>query len=218
MDKKILLVEDDIILGETIHELLESENYIVTWVKDGQQALIETYHSSFDIFLFDLNIPFINGLELLDELRKSGDKTPAIIVTANIDIKSMKKGFHVGADDYIKKPFDIDELLLRIEVVLKKSFKTYNQTITYGDLIYDTVKQQLNKNNTPIHLSPTEMILFEYFIKNLDKILSKDELIAHTHDDFDGTDAVLRVQVSKLKKIGLNIVNIRGVGYRCEKI
>ena len=218
MDKKILLVEDDIILGETIHELLESENYKVTWVKDGQEALEETYNNSFDIFLFDLNVPFVNGLELLDDLRKSGDKTPAIIVTANVDIKSMKKGFDVGADDYIKKPFDIDELLLRIEVVLKKSFKTYNQTITYGDLIYDTVKQQLNKNNTAIHLSPTEMILFEYFIKNLDKVLSKDELISHTHDDFEGTDAVLRVQISKLKKIGLNIVNIRGVGYRCEKI
>ncbi|MEA3554263.1 MAG: response regulator transcription factor [Campylobacterota bacterium] len=218
MDKRILLVEDDIILGETIHELLESENYLVKWVKDGQEALDATYHNSYDIFLFDLNIPFINGLELLDDLRKSGDNTPAIIITANVDIKSMKQGFDIGADDYIKKPFDIDELLLRIEVVLKKSFKSYNQTITYGELNYDTKKQQLNKNNTPIHLSPTETILFEYFIKNFDKILSKDELIAHTHEDFEGSDAVLRVQISKLKKIGLNIVNIRGVGYRCEKI
>jgi two-component system, OmpR family, response regulator QseB len=218
MDKKILLVEDDLILGETIHELLESEGYCVSWVKDGQQALEETYRLSYDIFLFDLNIPFINGLELLDELRQSGDKTPAIIITANIDFESMKKGFDVGADDYMKKPFDIDELLLRIEVVLKKSFKSYNETIIYGDLIYDTVKQQLNKNDKLIHLSPTELVLFEYFIKNLEKVLSKDELIGHTHVDFEGSDAVLRVQVSKLKKIGLNIVNIRGVGYRCEKI
>ncbi len=218
MDKKILLVEDDLILGETIHELLESEGYYVSWVKDGHQALEETYRVSYDIFLFDLNIPFLNGLELLDELRQSGDKTPAIIITANIDIESMKKGFDVGADDYMKKPFDIDELLLRIEVVLKKSFKSYNETIIYGELIYDTVKQQLNKNDKLIHLSPTELGLFEYFIKNLDKILSKDELIGHTHDDFEGSDAVLRVQISKLKKIGLNIFNIRGVGYRCEKI
>ena len=218
MDKKILLVEDDIILGETIQELLELEGYCVSWVKDGQQALEKIYHLSYDIYLFDLNIPFINGLELLDELRKNGDKTPTIIITANIDINSMKNGFNVGADDYIKKPFDIEELLLRIELVLKKSFKTYNQTISYGDIIYDTIKQQLSKNSKVIHLSPTEMVLFEYFIKNLDKVLSKDELISHTHDDFEGSDAVLRVQISKLKKIGLNIVNIRGVGYRCEKI
>ena len=218
MDKKILLVEDDLILGETIQELLESENYIVSWVTDGQLALSQTYETSFDIFLLDLNIPFISGIELLDELRKSGDKTPAIFITANVDIESMKKGFDVGADDYIKKPFDVDELLIRIEVVLKKSFKTYNHNIIYGDLIYDTTKQQLTKNDKIIHLTPTEMILFEYFIKNLDKVLSKDELISHTHDDFEGTDAVLRVQISKLKKIGLNIVNIRGVGYRCEKV
>ena len=96
MDKKILLVEDDIILGETIHELLESENYKVTWVKDGQEALEETYNNSFDIFLFDLNVPFVNGLELLDELRKSGDKTPAIIVTANVDIKSTNQNLGYG--------------------------------------------------------------------------------------------------------------------------
>ncbi|MEA3497508.1 MAG: response regulator transcription factor [Campylobacterota bacterium] len=218
MNKKILLVEDDPVLGETIQELLESENYIVSWVTDGQLALTQTYETSFDIFLLDLNIPFINGLELLDELRKSGDKTPAIFITANIDIESMKKGFSVGADDYLKKPFDVDELLIRIEVVLKKSFKTYHHTIIYGDLIYDTIKQQLIKNDKVVHLTPTEMVLFEYFIKNLDKVLSKDELISHTHNDFEGSEAVLRVQISKLKKIGLNIVNIRGVGYRCEKI
>ncbi len=218
MDKKILLVEDDLILGETIDELLESEGYIVSWVKDGQEALNKTYNESYDIFLFDLNIPFINGLKLLDELRQSGDKTPAIIITANIDINSMKQGFEKGADDYIKKPFDIDELLLRIEVVLKKSFKTYDKNIVYGDLVYETINQQLNKNNKTVHLTPTETILFEYFIKNLGKILSKDELINHTHSDFEGSDAVLRVQISKLKKIGLNIVNIRGVGYRCETI
>ncbi len=218
MSKKILLVEDDLILGETIEELLELEDYKVTWVKDGQEALTEIYEQSFDIFLFDLNIPFINGFELLDDLRKSGDVTPAIFVTANIDIESMKKGFSVGADDYIKKPFDVDELILRIELLLKKSFKSYNNTITYGDLIYDINKQQVTKQNTPIHLTPTELLLFEFFIQNIDKVLSKDELIWKTHDGFEGSESVLRVQVSKLKKIGLQIVNLRGIGYRCEKI
>jgi DNA-binding response OmpR family regulator len=103
-------------------------------------------------------------------------------------------------------------------VVLKKSFKSYNHTIKYRDLTYDTKKQQLSKEDNILHLTPTELVLFEYFIKNLDKVLSKDELIWQTHESFEGSEAVLRVQISKLKKLGLNIINIRGVGYRCERL
>ncbi len=219
MNKKILLVEDDLILGETMVDILENESYNIIWARDGQDALDIIYNNNFDIYLLDFNIPLISGFELLKELRDSGDITPAIFITANIDIKVMKKGFEIGGDDYIKKPFDIDELLIRIEAALKKSFKNYDDIVKYDKLSYNTKQQLLSKNNEPIHLSPTEIILFEYFLKNFDRIISKDELINHTHDGYDsGSDAVLRVQISKLKKIGLRIVNIRGVGYRCEKV
>lgn len=216
--KLILLVEDDFILGETISDILEDENYQVVWVKDGKEALNTTFLKEFDLLLLDVNIPFINGFDLLDELRKSGDVTPAIFITANIDINSLKKGFEVGADDYIKKPFDFDELLIRIQSLLKKSFKSYDDNLEYGELIYNTNSQKLFKNDNEIHLSPNEHRLLVYFLKNIEKIISKDELIYHTKNDFEGSDGVLRVQISKLKKIGFYISNIRSVGYRLEKL
>lgn len=216
--KNILLVEDDLILGETIEELLEGENYNVTWVRDGQVALDKTFVEEFDLFLFDINIPFINGFELLKDLRDSGDVTPAIFITANIDIDSFKKGFEVGADDYIKKPFDFDEIVVRIETLIKKSFKSYSSIIEYGTLKYDLDKKKLSTNDKTIHLSPTESKIVEFFLKNIDRVVSSDEIISYTHEDFDGSIGSLRVQISKLKKFGFQISNIRAVGYRLEKL
>lgn len=218
MSKKILLVEDDQILGETVAELLENENYDVVWIKDGDQALNITFDNNFDLMLLDINIPFVNGFELLKGLRQSGDLTPAIFITANIDIDSLKKGFEIGADDYIKKPFDLDELLIRVAAALKKSFKSYDDILTYGALSYNIKQQKLLLEKEEIHLSPSELKLTEYFLKNISKVLSKDELIYQTNSEFEGSDAVLRVQISKLKKIGFNISNIRSVGYRLEEL
>ncbi|MEA3383379.1 MAG: response regulator transcription factor [Campylobacterota bacterium] len=218
MTKKILLVEDDLILGETTEELLLDEKFEVVWVKDGQEALNSTFIQEFDIFLLDVNIPFINGFELLKELRDSGDKTPSIYITANIDTQSLKKGFEVGADDYIKKPFDFDELLIRIENALKKSFKSYDTIVSYDNLKYNVEEQALYLDEKLIHLSPSEENLVKYFLKNIGKILSKDELIFQTNRDSDGSDSVLRVQISKLKKIGFKITNVRSIGYKLEKL
>ena len=218
MSKKILLVEDDQILGETVAELLENENYDVVWIKDGDQALNITFDNNFDLMLLDINIPFVNGFELLKGLRQSGDLTPAIFITANIDIDSLKKGFEIGADDYIKKPFDLDELLIRVAAALKKSFKSYDDILTYGALSYNIKQQKLLLEKEEIHLSPSELKLTEYFLKNISKVLSKDELIYQTNSEFEESDAVLRVQISKLKKIGFNISNIRSVGYRLEEL
>jgi DNA-binding response OmpR family regulator len=214
---KILLVEDDLTLGETIEELCQLEGYDTVWVKDGQLALDKIYEEKFDIFLFDINIPFINGFELLEELRQSGDLTPTIFITANVDIDSLRRGFDMGADDYIKKPFDFDELNIRIKSLIKKSFKNYTNMIKYGDLSYDTKNKKLLKDGQAIHLSPTLLYIVEYLLKNIDMIISSDELLSQTND-FDGSIASLRVQISKLKKLGFNINNIRGVGYRLEKL
>ncbi|MEA3352876.1 MAG: response regulator transcription factor [Campylobacterota bacterium] len=218
MSKKILLVEDDQILGETVLELLEDENYKVIWVKDADEALDRVYDTSFDIFLLDVNIPFMNGFELLTELRKNNNFTPAIFITANVDINSLRKGFEAGADDYIKKPFDFDELLIRIESALQKSFKSYKSVLNYGNLSYDIKQQKLFLDKGEVRITPSELRLAEYFLKNIEKLLSKDELIYQTHTEQEGNDAVLRVQISKLKKIGFKISNIRSVGYRLEKL
>ena len=215
---KILLVEDDLILGDTIFDILESAGFEATWVKDGQKALDQTFITNYDLFLFDVNVPFINGFELLKDLRASGDITPAIFITARVDIDSFSRGFEIGADDYIKKPFEIEELIIRISAQIKKSFKTYNKNIVYKDLSFSIDKKEIFKDNQKIHITPTEFKLFELFIKNIGKIISKEEILYHVHSGDEGSEAALRVQISKLKKIGLEITNLRGVGYRCEQV
>lgn len=217
--KNILLLEDDLILGETLKEILEDEDYKVTWVKDGNDGLSETFEKDFDLYLFDVNVPFINGFELLQSLRQNKDITPAIFITALVDIDNLTKGFKVGADDYIRKPFDANELLIRIDSLIKKSFKNYESTIKYNDLIYDIKEEKVYKENEQIHLSPSEHQLLVLFLKNIGKVINKDDILFNLHDnDTLGSDATLRVQISKLKKIGLIITNIRAVGYRCEKV
>ena len=214
MKNKILLVEDDLILGESLEELLQLEYFDVIWVKDGNEALTYTYDNKFDIFLFDVDIPFINGFELLKSLRDSGDKTPCIFLTAKVDIDSLGIGFDVGADDYIKKPFDFDEVLIRINTQIKKSFNTHDNIIKYGDISYNIDTKDIRKSNDNILLSPTELKLFELLIKNIDKTVLKEDIMYCLHDGEEGSENALRVQISKLKKLGLNIINQRAVGYK----
>ena len=217
--KNILLLEDDLILGETLKEILEDEDYKVTWVKDGNDGLSKTFEKDFDLYLFDVNVPFINGFELLQSLRENKDITPAIFITALIDIDNLTKGFKVGADDYIRKPFNANELIVRVDSLIKKSFKNYETTIKYNDLSYDIKEEKVYKENEEIHLSPSEHQLLVLFLKNIGKVINKDDILFNLHDnDTLGSDATLRVQISKLKKIGLIITNIRAVGYRCEKV
>ena len=217
--KNILLLEDDLILGETLKEILEDEDYKVTWVKDGNDGLSKTFEKDFDLYLFDVNVPFTNGFELLQSLRENKDITPAIFITALVDIDNLTKGFKVGADDYIRKPFNANELIVRVDSLIKKSFKNYESTIKYNDLSYDIKEEKVYKENEEIHLSPSEHQLLVLFLKNIGKVINKDDILFNLHDnDTLGSDATLRVQISKLKKIGLIITNIRAVGYRCEKV
>jgi len=214
--RSILIVEDDLILGESLTELLNEEGFEITWVKDGNEAIDTTYNKHFDIFLFDVDIPFVDGFELLKSLRESGDQTPCIFLTAKVDTISLINGFDVGADDYIKKPFDIDELLIRINKQIKNSFKTYDKIINYKDISYNIVNDEITKADKKIILSPTELKLFTLFMKNQQKLLTKEDILYYIHNKEEGSEAALRVQVSKLKKLGLNITNQRGIGYKLE--
>jgi len=212
--KKLLLVEDDLILGESLQELLESEEFETTWVTDGNEALNSTYNQNYDIYLFDIDIPFINGFELLKSLRDSSDTTPCIFLSAKVDIDSQKTGFDIGADDYVKKPFDFDELLLRINTQIKKSFNSYSNTILYKNISYNIDTKSILIQNDEVFLSPTELKLFELFIKNINKTISKEDILYSLHDGEEGSENALRVQISKLKKLGLDIINQRAVGYK----
>ncbi len=213
---KILLVEDDLNLGATLQDYLEVEAFEVSWVKDGQQALDATYAQGFDLLLLDVNVPFINGFELLDALRQSGDTTPAVFITALTDIGSLSKGFNVGADDYIKKPFDIDEMVVRIRAAINKSLQARGSVVHCGALRYEVVSDTFYNNEQRLALPPYEHRLLTLFLKHHDKTVTKEEILFEIGNGDEMSEGALRVHVSHLKKLGVPIENIRGVGYRCE--
>jgi DNA-binding response OmpR family regulator len=209
---KILLLEDDEILSQTLKELLESKNYEVKIAKNGNAALDISYEDSFDLYLLDVNVPFLNGFDFLKELRDSGDKTPAFFLTALRDIESLSKGFDSGADDYIKKPFDFDELLIRISAKLNIK----DTKIRYKDIEFDTDDYTIRKDGSIVKLPQVDKEIFLIFLKNIGKIINKNDLFDAMEKP---TDLALRVHLSKIKKsLGLNISNIRGQGYRLEEL
>jgi DNA-binding response OmpR family regulator len=208
--KKILLMEDDSDLAETLKELLESKNYDVTLVTNSIEASEASYESKFDLYVFDINVPQFDGLELLDALRGANDTTETIFISAFIDLETIAKAFKVGANDYLKKPFYPEELLIRIEA----KFQSYEKVIRYNNLNYNPKTEVLLKEGEELHLSHMQRVLFKLFIHNINQIMTKQEILEVT--DISSASA-LRVAITKLKKsTELNIKNIHGEGYKLE--
>lgn len=210
--KKILLLEDDTILAQTMVQLLKEENYDVTLVEDGEEVLNETYENRFDLYLFDINVPLLNGTETLKLLRDAEDNTPTFFITALRDTSSVSEGFESGCDDYIKKPFDPDELLIRIKAVLKKR----NPTIQYKDISFDLLENRIMKEDEEVSLGSVEKSVFSLLIKNIGITIGKSQFFDYMNKP---SDAALRVLISKLKKIlDVEISNTKGIGYKLEKL
>ncbi len=214
---KILLLEDDEVLSETLVELLSDEEFEVTLVGDGEKALDATFVKHFDLLLLDVNVPFLNGFEFLKALRESSDTTPAIFITALTDVASLSKGFDVGADDYIKKPFDFDELLIRINALLRKAYHTYANEIKVDEFRFVIENNELYHKEKFIPLSPYELEITKLLFQNLDHTLEKELIFEHLSQGKEMSEGSLRVHINKLRKIGLPITTIKGIGYRLAK-
>ncbi|PLY05481.1 MAG: DNA-binding response regulator [Arcobacter sp.] len=209
---KILLLEDDTILAQTMVQILEQENYAVTLVNDGEEVLEATYENKYDLYLFDVNVPLLNGMDTLKLLRDAEDTTPTFFITARIDIESTLKGFNCGCDDYIKKPFDIDELLARIQATLKRK----NPVIKYGDITFDLLENRVFKEDKEIALGNVEKDIFSLLIRNIDMTVNKSTFFDYMNKP---SESGLRVLISKLKKLlDLNITNTKGIGYKLEEL
>lgn len=208
---KILLLEDDVALGETIQDLLEESGYDVNYVTTGNDAIDYSYDNKYDLYIFDINVPDIDGLDILKSLREANDKTPAIFISAMIDLNTVLKGFEVGGDDFIKKPFFPEELLVKVN--LKRAIN--EKTIIFEDIEYYPKNNKIVKNAQSITLTQVQLHLFELFIKNTDRIITKDEL----YDCLEKpSENALRFHINKLKNsTGLSIKSIRGSGYSLEK-
>jgi len=210
----ILLLEDDKLFNETLQDFLDEEGYQLSCAMDPYSALDIAYEQNFDLYLFDVNLPYESGFDLLKKLRESGDTTPTIFITSRDDKHSLREGFKSGADDYIKKPLDLDELLLRIEAVLRRL--TRSERVAIGDYLLDIKNAKLTLHSEEIELSQKVISLLTLFIASQGETVSlaeiKDRLWSTSQEASDGS---IRVYITQLKKIfPKSIENIRGVGYR----
>ncbi|MAD43130.1 MAG: DNA-binding response regulator, partial [Arcobacter sp.] len=174
---KILLLEDDTILNEIIEEHLLELHYDVVSIMDGSEAEEVIYDENFDLLLFDVNVPNINGFDLLRNLRKNNINIPTIFITSRDTSDDVKTGFNAGADDYIKKPFELSELVLRIENIKRlRQIDSFGQIQISNDVFYDYNRKVIINTNGEFNLSKTEAKLLEYFIKNKNKTISIEEI------------------------------------------
>tara|TARA_B100001063_G_scaffold19216_1_gene14811 strand:+ start:822 stop:1481 length:660 start_codon:yes stop_codon:yes gene_type:complete len=215
---KILLMEDDLILNEIITEHLEEEGYKVLSVFDGEEAQEKIYSQTFDLLLLDVNVPTLSGFDLLKDIRSKEIKTAAIFITSANMLEDIEEGFKSGCDDYIKKPFELKELDLRINNIKRLHNISPSTNIELSsNLSLDIEKLCIRRNEEDIHIAQKECDVLLYLIKNKNKNVSIDELSLNVWAYEDSPIAsTIRTYIKSLRKIlgEEYILNTRGVGYR----
>ena len=216
---KILLLEDEYSLRISIEEFLQDIGYEVDGFMDGLDAYNAVYDKAYDILLLDVNVPSLNGFELLKKLREDDIKIPAIFLTSMTDMNDLKEGYRRGCCDYIRKPFDLEELELRIDQALASFLDNDGSLITLGcSLTYDLKKSKLSQDEEEIVLRKTEKELLELLIKNKNSIVSTQMFQDEVWGEYV-EPATIRVQLNNLKKkLPEDIIqNRRGLGYIIER-
>ncbi len=205
MGFKILLVEDDRILAESLKSYLESEGFEVTVATSYSEAIDKMERKGYDMYVLDVNLGDGDGIELIRDLREMRDDTPTLFISALTDVGNIERGFSVGAEDYIKKPFDPEELVVRIKARLKKK----EEELRYGDVVYRDGR--FFKGEEEIELGEVQRSILLKLLRNRGRVVTHEELYDLM---VNPSPVALRVTMNKLrKKTGLNIRPVRGVGY-----
>jgi two-component system OmpR family response regulator len=218
---RILVVDDESGVRELVGDVLELEGYEVTVAIDGLDALSQMRKQKFDLYVLDINMPKIDGLVLLEKVRTSGDLTPALLLTARREKDDIHQGFRLGADDYVTKPFSIEELALRVSAILRRTSGVQSSNVSRcGPISIDADQHLVKYEDEIIELSPTEYNLLQYLIERKNKVISKDALLnAIWGIDFENNSTVVETYISYLrKKLHRNgfegIKTVRGVGFQ----
>ncbi|MFA6196607.1 MAG: response regulator transcription factor [Sulfurimonas sp.] len=213
----ILLLEDDTVLANILVDFLQEE-YGVTHTYSMKEALRLSEENAFDLYIFDINVPDGDGISLLRELRSFHDTTPTIFITAFHDTKYLKKAFESGANDFIKKPFDLEELAQRIENI-KRHFGLSTMLHLSADIEFDTQTHMLKNQANSYKLSNKESACLVYLYKNRHRVVSVDEMLQNLweYEEMPSSDTI-RTLIKELRRhVGKeHIQNIRGEGYRFE--
>jgi two-component system, OmpR family, response regulator len=218
---EILVVDDDSGVRELVSDLLELEGYQVTIAIDGLDALSHIRRQKFDLYVLDINMPKIDGLVLLEKVRGAGDQTPALLLSARRQKEDINQGFRVGADDYVTKPFSIEELALRVEAILRRTQSTQATNILLcGPISIDVDQHMVKFEDEIIELSPTEYNLLHFLMERKNKVVRKDVLLnAVWGIDFENNSTVVETYISYLRKKlhregFIGIKTVRGVGFQ----
>ncbi|MDR0781594.1 MAG: response regulator transcription factor [Pseudomonadales bacterium] len=219
---RILLIEDDQVLGDALMRSLEQAGYTVDWARDGITADTALKDGVYDLALLDLGLPRLHGFEVLRRLRARNNHLPALVMTARDSLEDRIAGLDLGADDYVLKPFHIPELLARVRAHIRRAFVSPNAEITYGPLVYDTTTRLARLQDEPLNLSKRELGIMETLLLRVGKVVTKEMLVEKlcNWDETLGNNAI-EVYVHRLRKKlqphGLDISTVRGLGYLLDK-
>lgn len=217
---RVLLVEDDELLGDGLRAGLKQTGYTVDWVTDGQSAESALIDNEFDLVVLDINLPKMSGLEVLRNIRKRGQTIPVLILTARDSIPDRVEGLDSGADDYLVKPVDLDELCARLRVLQRRSAGRSDPVIQYGDLVLDPAAHRVTVNNKPVSLSMREFVLLQHLMENVGRVIPRARLEQKLYGwEGEVESNSLEVFIHHLrKKLGADLIRtVRGVGYMIEQ-
>ena len=216
---RILVVEDEPTLSKQIVHSLKNVGYAVDAALEGEEGYFLGDTEPYDAIVLDLGLPKIDGFTILERWRKSGNKTPVLILTARDRWQDKIKGFDIGADDFVTKPFSMEEVIARVRALIRRSKGLAKSIIEFGPISLDTSRSKVMVNGRKVILTSREYKIFSYLIYNQGKVVSRTELTEHTYDkNFDRDSNVIDSFIKKIRnKIGIDcITTVRGMGYRFD--
>lgn len=217
---RLLLVEDDELLGDAVKAGLTQFGYIVDWLRDGEAARAAVKSESFELIILDLGLPKLSGLGFLQSIRQDGNTTPVIILTARETVGDRIKGLDSGADDYMTKPFDMNELSARVRALVRRSQGRAESVLQYRNVTLDAAAHSVYVDDVIVNVPRREFALLQKLLENSGQVLSREQLMQSIYGwDEDVDSNALEVHIHNLrKKLNANYIRtIRGVGYMAEK-
>jgi two-component system, OmpR family, response regulator len=217
---RLLIVEDEPTLGQQLRNALEGAGYAVDLATDGEEGLYLGSNEQYDAIILDLGLPEIDGLTVLDRWRKEGKTTPVLVLTARDSWSDKVAGLDAGADDYVAKPFQTEELIARLRALIRRASGNASAELIAGDIRLDTRSGKVTKAGEPVKLTAQEYKLLSYLLHHKGQVVSRTELIEHIYDqDFDRDSNTIEVFVTRIrKKLGPDVITtIRGLGYSLEE-
>ena len=222
---RLILVEDDRQTAQFIAKGLRQEGFAVDHCSNGEDGLHLAITEPYDAAVIDIMLPKLDGLSLIDEMRRNGIQTPVIVLSAKSSVDDRIKGLQAGGDDYLVKPFAFSELVARIQALIRRATKAERPTtLSVGDLKMDLAKRKVFRKDIQVDLQPKEFALLEYLMRNTGRVVSKTMMMEHVWDyNFDPRTTVVEARVCRLRDkvdrpFGSNLIHtIRGVGYVLEE-